>query len=254
MAHCSALVSNFLGKTSVLNELLALLPFVDKIKADILIHSFLPMLKAAIGYSIPLSLLAFLFGILIALKMVIIRILPYRNLFFQLICMFSRMYVSIIRGTPLLVQLFIIFYGLPSVGVQLEPFPSAVIGFSLNVGAYAQETLRAGILSVNKGQWEAGFSVGMSYLQTFYHIIAPQALRVCIPNLSNTLISLIKDSSLASLVLVTELFKQAQIITARNYEFMLVYIEAAVIYWIICLLLSSTQNILEIRLNKAFAS
>jgi cystine transport system permease protein len=164
--------------------------------------------------------------------------------------MIARVYVSAIRGTPLLVQLFIIFYGLPNVGITLDPFISAVIGFSLSVGAYASEIIRAAILSVPKGQWEAGYSIGMSYSKALRRIILPQAARVSIPPLSNSFISLVKDTSLASLVLVTEMFRRAQEIAARNYEFLLVYTEAALIYWVICFFLSIVQQILEKRMDR----
>ena len=119
----------------------------------------------------------------------------------------ARIYISVIRGTPLLVQLFVIFYGLPSIGMTISPWPSAIIAFSLNVGGYAAEVIRAAILSVPKGQWEAGHTIGMSRRQSLVRIILPQAARVSVPPLSNTFISLVKDTSLASLILVTELFR-----------------------------------------------
>lgn len=208
------------------------------------------MLKAGLYYSLPLTVIAFVFGMLIALLVAVVRILPRQHIVHQALYLLSRVYVSSIRGTPLLVQLFIIFYGLPNLGITLDPFISAVIGFSLNVGAYASEIVRGAILSIPKGQWEAGFTIGMSYLHTFRRIILPQAARVSVPPLSNTFISLVKDSSLASLVLVTELFKQAQNVAARTYEFMLVYIEAGLIYWMICLLLGLVQARLERKLDQ----
>jgi cystine transport system permease protein len=165
----------------------------------------------------------------------------------------ARVYVSIIRGTPLLVQLFIIFYGLPNLGVTIDPFISAIIGFTLSVGAYASEIIRAAILSIPKGQWEAGYSIGMSYTQALKRIVLPQAARVSVPPLSNTFISLLKDTSLASLILVTELFRKAQEIAAKNYEFLLLYMEAAALYWILCTLLSFIQGSLEDRLNRYVA-
>ena len=153
----------------------------------------------------------------------------------RLVSAAARTYISVIRGTPLLVQLFVIFYGLPSIGITISPWPSAIIAFSLNVGGYAAEVIRAAILSVPKGQWEAGHTIGMSRHQTLVRIILPQAARVSVPPLSNTFISLVKDTSLASLILVTELFRVAQQVAAFSQEFMLLYLEAAVIYWIICL-------------------
>src|SRR5690606_20769800 len=165
----------------------------------------------------------------------------------------ARFYISVIRGTPLLVQLFVIFYGLPSIGLVIDPWPAAIIAFSLNVGGYAAEVIRAAILSVPKGQWEAGHTVGLSQGKTLTRIVLPQAARVSVPPLSNTFISLVKDTSLASLLLVTELFRRAQNIAAFTYEFMVVYIEAAVIYWIFCLVLSSGQNAIERRLDRYVA-
>nr|CAE02641.1 YckJ protein [Bacillus velezensis FZB42] len=167
--------------------------------------------------------------------------------------MFS-VYVSAVRGTPLLVQLFIIFYLFPTFNITLDPFPSAVIAFSLNVGAYASEIIRASISSVPKGQWEAGYTIGMTYRKTLFRVILPQAFRVSIPPLSNTFISLIKDTSLASQILVAELFRKAQEIGAQNLDQILViYIEAAFIYWIICFLLSIVQHVIERRLDRYVA-
>lgn len=207
--------------------------------------SLQPLLKGAILYTIPLTLITFVCGLILAVLTALARISSVKPL--QII---ARIYVSAIRGTPLLVQLFIIFYGLPTIGIIIDPFPSAVIGFSLNVGAYASEIIRAAILSIPKGQWEAGYSIGMSYPQTLKRIILPQASRVSIPPLSNTFISLVKDTSLASLILVTEMFRRAQEIAATNYEFLLLYTQAAFIYWVICFLLSIVQGRLERRLDR----
>ena len=165
----------------------------------------------------------------------------------------ARFYVSVIRGTPLLVQLFVIFYGLPAIGIVIDPWPSAIAAFSLNVGGYAAEIIRAAILSVPKGQWEAGYTIGMSHATTLRRIILPQAARVSVPPLSNTFISLVKDTSLASLILVTELFRVSQEIAAFTQDFMLLYLEAALIYWLFCLALSSGQGALERRLDRYVA-
>jgi cystine transport system permease protein len=165
----------------------------------------------------------------------------------------ARVYISVVRGTPLLVQLFVIFYGLPSLGLVIDPWPSAVIAFSINVGGYAAEVVRAAILSVPKGQWEAAYMIGMSHRQALRRIILPQAARVSVPPLSNTFISLVKDTSLASLILVTELFREAQKAAAFSQEFMLLYLEAALVYWVICLALSAAQSRLERRLDRYVA-
>ncbi|QCP00729.1 amino acid ABC transporter permease [Arthrobacter sp. 24S4-2] len=207
-----------------------------------------PIVMGAITGTIPLALASFGLGLLLALLVALMRLS--RNPVFAAI---ARMYISVIRGTPLLVQLFVIFYGLPSVGITISPWPSAIIAFSLNVGGYAAEVIRAAILSVPKGQWEAGHTIGMSRRQSLVRIILPQAARVSVPPLSNTFISLVKDTSLASLILVTELFRQAQQVAAFSQEFMLLYLEAAVIYWIICMVLAGGQSVLEKRLDRYVA-
>jgi cystine transport system permease protein len=215
---------------------------------DLFVRSLWPLVSGAITGTIPLALMSFVLGLVIALGVALARLSKVR-----LLSGAARVYISIIRGTPLLVQLFVIFYGLPSLGVLIDPWPSAIIAFALNVGGYAAEVIRAAILSVPVGQWEAGHTIGMSRAQTLRRIILPQAARVSVPPLSNTFISLVKDTSLASLILVTELFKEAQRIAAFSSEFMLIYIEAALIYWVICLVLSSGQNVLEKRLDRYVA-
>ncbi len=165
----------------------------------------------------------------------------------------ARAYVSVVRGTPLLVQLFVVFYGLPSLGLVIDPWPSAIIAFSLNVGGYASEVVRAAILSVPQGQWEAAHVIGMPHRTALRRIILPQAARVSVPPLSNTFIALVKDTSLASLILVTELFRQAQQVAAFSQQFMLLYLEAALVYWVICLALSVGQGRLEKRLDRYVA-
>lgn len=203
------------------------------------------MLKGALFHTIPLTLITFILGLILATVTALFRISGNRILEW-----IARVYVSIIRGTPLLVQLFIIFYGLPTISVTIDPFPAAVIGFSLNVGAYASEIIRASILSIPKGQWEAAYTIGMSYRQALQRVVLPQAGRVSVPPLSNTFISLVKDTSLASLILVTEMFRKAQEIAATNYEFLIVYSLAGLIYWVICFLLSVVQQALEKRMGR----
>ncbi|MPY11954.1 amino acid ABC transporter permease [Arthrobacter bussei] len=215
---------------------------------ELLRTSFWPMLSGGLTGTIPLSLASFVLGLALALVVALMRISGQ-----PVLSAIARFYVSVIRGTPLLVQLFVIFYGLPSIGLTINPWPSAIIAFSLNVAGYAAEIVRAAILSVPKGQWEAGHTIGMSRSLTLRRIILPQAARVSVPPLSNTFISLVKDTSLASLILVTELFREAQQIASFSQEFLLLYMEAAAIYWVFCLVLSSGQSALEKRLDRYVA-
>ncbi|SDN58435.1 cystine transport system permease protein [Cryobacterium flavum] len=215
---------------------------------ELFVSSFWPMLDGAIRGTIPLALMSFAIGLVLAIALALMRLSTRRWL-----SGIARGYISIVRGTPLLVQLFVIFYGLPSIGVTIDPWPSAVVAFSINVGGYAAEVIRAAILSVPKGQWEAAYMIGMSHRRALTRIILPQAARVSVPPLSNTFISLVKDTSLASLILVTELFREAQQVAAFSNKFMLLYLEAALIYWVICLVLSTGQGFLERRLDRYVA-
>ena len=161
----------------------------------------------------------------------------------------ARIYVWIIRGTPLLVQLFVIFYGLPSVGIILDAIPSAIIVFSFNTGAYASETVRAAIEAVPVGQIEAGYCVGMNYLQIMGRIVLPQALRTAFPPLSNSLIGLVKDTSLAANITVVEMFLAGQRIAANSLEVMAIYCEVAFVYLLFCTVLTKLQTYCEKRMK-----
>jgi cystine transport system permease protein len=210
-----------------------------------MIESLGPLLWAAIKFTAPLTLLSFALGLVLGLVVALIRLFGPRPL-----VPVVRFYVWIIRGTPLLVQLFLIFYGLPSVGIVLDAFPAALIGFTLNVGAYTSEIIRAVIASVPRGQWEAAYSIGMTWRQAMQRTILPQAARVAVPPLSNTFISLVKDTSLAAAITVPELFQAAQRIVATTYEPLILYIEAALIYLVMSSVLSSLQAKLEARLGR----
>lgn len=215
---------------------------------ELLASSLWPIVSGAIMGTIPLALASFAIGLTLALVLALMRLSKR-----AWVSGIARAYISLVRGTPLLVQLFVVFYGLPSVGVVVDPWPAAITAFSINVGGYAAEVIRAAILSVPKGQWEAAYMIGMSRRLALRRIILPQAARVSVPPLSNTFISLVKDTSLASLTLVTELFRRAQEIAAFSQEFMLVYMEAALVYWVICLALSAGQTRIETRLDRYVA-
>jgi len=160
----------------------------------------------------------------------------------------ARVYVSLMRGTPMLVQIFVVYYGLPSVGIALEPTPAGVIALSANVAAYLSESMRGAINGIHRGQWLAAYSLGLSRRQTLRYIIGPQALRIAVPSLSNSLISLIKDTSLVSVITVTELLRSAQEIIAATYQPLPLYLAAAAIYWVLCQVLEWVQRWYERRL------
>jgi amine acid ABC transporter, permease protein, 3-TM region, His/Glu/Gln/Arg/opine family len=210
-----------------------------------MIDSFWPLLSAGLIFTVPLTLITFVGGIILGFIIALIRLYGPKPLIALV-----RFYVWLIRGTPLLVQLFLIFYGLPSVGVVLDAFPAAVIGFTLNVGAYTSEVIRATLASVPKGQWEASYSIGMNWTQAMRRIVLPQAARIAVPPLSNSFISLVKDTSLAAALTVPELFQAAQRIAAVTYEPLILYTETAIIYLLFSSVLSSLQEKLEIRLAR----
>ncbi|NTG75513.1 amino acid ABC transporter permease [Rhizobium rhizogenes] len=204
------------------------------------------LLWAGLVFTIPLTLITFVLGLLLGLVTAVTRLFGPKPL-----VAVARFYVWVIRGTPLLVQLFVIFYGLPSMGILLDAFPAAVIGFTLNVGAYSSEIIRAVISSVPKGQWEAAYSIGMNWRQAMSRTILPQAARVAVPPLSNTFISLVKDTSLAAAITVPELFQAAQRIVATTYEPLILYIEAAIVYLVLSTFLSTLQGYLERRFARS---
>lgn len=211
---------------------------------EILADSFWKILLPGLTMTIPLTVIAFSLALVIAVCMALVQFAHIRGL-----RQLSRFYIWVFRGTPLLVQLFVVFYGLPRVGIVMEPFPAAVLVFSLNEGAYCAETIRAALEAVPVGQLEAGYCAGLSYLQTMRRIILPQALRTAFPPLSNSLISMVKDTSLAANITVTEMFMVTQRIVARTYEPLALYIEVGIIYLIFCTVLTQLQRVGEKKLN-----
>ena len=209
----------------------------------ILIESFPKMLLPGLKMTIPLTAISFACALVIALIAALIRVAKVPVLQ-QLV----RFYIWVIRGTPLLVQLYVVFFGLPNLGIVLEPFPTAVLVFSINEGAYCAETIRAAIESIPRGQMEAGVCVGMSWMQTMRHVVLPQALRTAFPPLSNSLISMLKDTSLAANITVMEMFMVTQRIASRYYEHLALYIEVALIYLLFCTVLTKLQSVCEKKL------
>lgn len=210
---------------------------------QLMAESFWPLLQAGLMFTVPLTLLSFAGGLVLAFLVALVRLFGPAPLVWLV-----RFYVWLIRGTPLLVQLFVIFYGLPSVGVVLDPLPAALIGFTLNVGAYNSEVIRAAIEATPKGQWEAAYSLSMTRAQALRRTVLPQAARVAVPPLANSFIALVKDTSLAAVLTVPEIFQAAQRIAAVTYEPLVLYLEAAFIY----LIFSSALTALQARLEKRY--
>ena len=202
---------------------------------SVLVEALPRILTAGLTMTIPLTLVSFFFAMIIA---VVVALVQYANV--PVLRQIARFYIWVIRGTPLLVQLFIIFYGLPSLGIMLDAFPAAVI---------CAETMRGALESVPQGQLEAGYCVGMSWVQIMRRIVLPQALRTAVPALSNSLIGMIKDTSLASNITVAELFMAGQRVAARTYIFLPIYCEVAVVYLLFCTVITKLQAVLEHRLN-----
>jgi len=211
---------------------------------QLMIDSFWPLLSAGLIFTVPLTLITFVLGILLGFLVALARLYGPTPL-----VVLVRFYVWLIRGTPLLVQLFLIFYGLPSAGIVLDAFTAAVIGFTLNIGAYSSEIIRATLAAIPKGQWEAAYSIGMNWPQVMWRVILPQAARIAVPPLSNTFISLVKDTSLAAAVTVPELSQAAQRLASVTYEPLILYIETAIIYLLFSSVLSTLQDRLERRLT-----
>lgn len=208
-------------------------------------ESLWPLLYAGLVFTVPLTLVSFAIGIALAFIVALLRLFgPAWSV------AVVRFYVWLFRGSPLLVQLFVIFYGLPNVGIVLDPLTAAIIGFSLNVGAYNSEVIRGVIESIPKGQWEAAYSMGMTRAQALRRAILPQAARVALPPLSNSFIALVKDTSLAAVLTVPEIFQAAQRIASVTYEPLILYTEAALIYLVFSSVLSSAQVRLERRFGR----
>jgi cystine transport system permease protein len=205
------------------------------------------MLRGA-GYTLLFALAAMVGGLAIGVPVALLRIAPFGWLRWP-----ATLYVSVMRGTPLLVQIFVIYYGLPSIGIAFTPVTAGVLALSLNSGAYLSESLRGAIASIGQGQWRASFSLGLGYGQALAHVVLPQALRVAVPSMSNTLTSLIKDTSLVSVITMTELMLATKEAIATTFQPLPLYLAAAAIYWMLSLVFEQVQRLAERRLNRAHA-
>ena len=211
----------------------------------ILVDSFPKLWEYGVKVTIPLTLLSFALALVIA---VIVAAVQYARV--PVLRQLCRVYIWMVRGTPLLVQLYLVFYGLPKVGIVLDAFPVAVLVFGLNEGAYMAESVRAALESVSREQIEAGQVAGKKYPAILWHVVLPQAFRVALPSLSNSFISMLKGTSLAADITVVELFRQAQVIVGTSGEVLALYTEAALIYLLFCTAVEILQRLLEKRFDR----
>ena len=212
---------------------------------SLLVDSFPKLLIPGLTMTIPLTVISFSLSLVIATAVALVQFANIKGL-----KQLARLYIWIIRGTPLLVQLYVVFFGLPHVGILIEPFPAAILVFSINSGAYCAEIIRAALEAVPVGQMEAGYCVGMSYLQIIWRIVLPQAMRTAFPSLSNSVISMVKDTSLASNITVAEMLMSTQRIIARSYEPLALYLEVGLIYLAFSTVLEKLQSMGEKKLNS----
>lgn len=212
--------------------------------AELLRDSLAELLIPVVKLTIPLAGSSFALGLVLALALALVRL---RRT--PVLSQLAGFFIWFVRGTPMLVQLFIIFFGLPAVGLTVDPIPSAVMVFTANVGAYASEILRGAISAVPSGQWSAGRSLGLTEWAVLRLVVLPQAFRTAFPALVNTLLGLIKDTSLASAVTVVEMFMAAQLAAARTFEPFWLYMEAAAIYLLISTAVAAAGAAMERRLT-----
>ncbi|KXH81810.1 amino acid ABC transporter permease [Sporosarcina sp. HYO08] len=207
------------------------------------IESF-PYILQGIGYTVLISFGGMGIGLVLGFLLALCRSSKWFFLKWP-----ARIFISYMRGTPMLVFLFLLYFGLPNIGIQFTAVTAALIGFSLHSSAYMAEINRSALEAVDKGQWEASTALGLSYWQTMLFVILPQATRIAIPPLSNVLLDLIKASSLAAMITVPDLFHRAKVVGGREFDYMTVYILVGLIYWGICLIAEAWQSHLEKRFS-----
>jgi len=210
---------------------------------DLVIHTLPVMVKGAL-LTLKFAVASMALGLVVGLVVAIMRIGSNR-----LASRLAQGYVSLMRGTPLLVQMFVVYYGLPDLGITLDPTTAGIFTLTLNAGAYLSESMRGAILGIGRGQWAAAHSLGLTHVQTLRYIVCPQALRLAVPSLGNTLISLIKDTSLVSVITVTELLRSTQEVIAATFQPLPLYLAAAALYWVLSTLLTRLQGRVETRLS-----
>ncbi|MFG6149814.1 amino acid ABC transporter permease [Halobacillus sp. B23F22_1] len=205
----------------------------------------IPFVLEGVPYTVLVAILSMALGLIIGFFLALARRSNTRLLRWP-----ARLYISFMRGTPILVYLFVLYFGLPVLGITFSGPTAAVIGFGTNSAAYIAEINRASLASVARGQWEAARALGFTYWQTMRRIIVPQAIRIAIPPLANVFLDLLKATSLAAMIAVPEILNKAQIVAGRTNDSMTLYILAALIYWPLTMIFSTIQDYLERRYNR----
>jgi len=205
---------------------------------------YAPKFLPAVGLTLQLSFFSILLGTLFGLVVTSLKLVKLKIL--QVI---ANVYVSIVRGTPLLLQLYFIFYGLPKLGLEFDAFTSAVIGLAFHSGAYISEIFRGAIESIDFGQNEAARALGMTKIQAFRYVVLPQAFKRSVPSLGNQFIIAVKDSSLASVITITETILMARQLVAATYDPFPILLTAGIYYYVIIAILSYLLRRLEGRLK-----
>ena len=209
------------------------------------LKAWLPILLVGTEYTVFLTITSMAVGLVLGLPLAIARLDSKR----WYVYIPATAIVELIRGIPLLVFLYYIFFVLPFIGVRLDPIPTAIIGLGVSYGAYLSEVYRAGIVAIDKGQWEAAWALGLPGLITLRHIILPQAIRIVIPPIGNMFIGLFKDTALVSIVSVQELMFSGRLLAAENFRYLEVFTVVAAIYLIISLPSAQGVRWLEKRLK-----
>lgn len=204
----------------------------------------LPNILEGIPYTLGLSLIGFLLGIFFGFFIALMKISKFRLLRY-----IANVYISLMRGTPMIVLLFLIYFGLPFSGIQLDAITSSIVCFTMMSSAYSGEIIRSGLLAIDKGQWDASYSLGLNTFQIFKKVIIPQALKICTPPLSNVLLDMVKGTSLTAMITVPEIFNKAKIVGGSHSDYMTAYITVALVYWIICTTYAICQVKLEQKIN-----
>jgi putative amino-acid transport system permease protein len=214
------------------------------------ILELLPILLKYLSVTMEMAILGFCFAIILAVILAVVRVFK-----LPVLHNFASLFISFFRGTPLLVQLFLLYYGLPQVMpifAAVDAFSAAIIGLSLHFSAYMAESIRAAIMGVNKSQMEACLSIGMTRLQAMRRIILPQAARVATPSLMNYFIDMIKSTSLAFTLGVAEIMAKAQMEASSSFKYFESFLAVALIYWAVIEIFSRLQHYLETRMNRAY--